>query len=69
MIVKVQRSLLPSAGADTVLIYDQSRTHTEVRVLNKELELKMGGAYKCYFQAELRRGNLKLGKRTQPQNW
>lgn len=69
MIVKVQRSISSSAGVDTVLIYDQARTHLEVRALDKELTQKMGSAYKCYFQAELHKGSLKLGKRTRSQNW
>ena len=69
MIVKVQRSIPSGTGMDTVLIYDKTRTYTEVRALSREQAQKKGGVRKSYYQAELRRGYLKLGKRIHPDNW
>lgn len=69
MIVKVQRSIAGSTGVDTVLIYNQSRSHTETRLLTKSLERKLQGSYKRYFHAKMHEGCLVLGKTARAQDW
>lgn len=69
MIIKAQRSIASSDGMDTVLLYNQSRSHTEVRRLTKALERKMKGSYKCYFHAKMCEGQLVLGRIAREQRW
>lgn len=69
MIVKVQRSIVSSTGADTVLIYNQSRSHMETRQLTRGLVRKMKNSSKCYFHARVHEGHLVLGKTAPEQNW
>lgn len=54
---------------DTVLIYNQSRSHTEVRRLTRAIERRMKRSHKYYLHARMRKGHLVLGSRAREQSW
>lgn len=69
MIVKVQRSVASGTGGDTVLIYNRTRTHIDIQPLSDELREKMNGAYKCFFNANVQNGAIKVLDAVPMRDW
>ena len=70
MIVKVQLSLLSSAGKEQMLIYNEDRSVRYEAPADPKIKDLMGGRLKAYFTAELRPdGKLALGGEAMPQTW
>lgn len=68
VIVKIQLPLV-STGCPMALIYNESRTIEEIVPVNADLERRMDGQNKAYFQANLEDGQLELISPAPWQNW
>lgn len=68
VIVKIQLPLV-STGCPMALIYNESRTIEKIVPVNDDLERRMDGQNKTYFQAYLEDGQLELISPAPWQNW
>lgn len=68
-VVKVQRALMPPEAP--ALIYDERRTHQELRQLTGSEAAEMATVYKAYWLArwDAHRETWTLLQRTKHQNW
>lgn len=69
MIVKVQMPITSSAPNPKALVYDKTRTYMVQMEVTPELEAKMEGSLKRFFQSKLVGDQVELGDPVRWQEW